>query len=362
MLACSGSQGGAPVATTTTTMGDAPLLLAVDAPVSVPPTMAVPPGSELADTRDVQLRSAAGRPPGGPAAAPVAMSGGSARLSGIVQGPDGPQAGATVRVERFVEDRVGRVDTTSAGDGSFGLAGLPGGRYRLRAWFRPSLTATRSVVTFLVADGGALISDLVLERHSATTMLGTVGVARWQVGQRAGVSVLVSQEYVDGDGIVRTGGVAGAPINLQVPSGLVLISDDSAVTGTDGYARFGVECAVSGRYTLVAESSGYTRPIAAPVCNPPPPPPTVSPTTAAVNIAPFDVGRSLDTPAAGPYPAGTYTAANADAATRCLTVFEVQTAGDWRRDAAGPVIQAAGPIRSLQPGPGSSPCTYRRTS
>jgi hypothetical protein len=343
---------------TTTTTAASPLLLAGDAPVTLPPSLPLPPGYELSDTRDVQLRAVTGQGRPGPPAPAVAMGGGSSRLTGVVRGPDGPVGGATVRIERFVEERVGRLDVVAAADGSFGAAGLPGGRYRVRAWSRPlSVTVVHPALVFLAADAGAAAVEIEAERHNATTMLGTVGASRWQVGQRTGVSVLVSQEYVDGAGVVRVGGVPGAPINLQVPPGLTLVSEASETTGDDGYARFGVECVVPGQYTLVAESSGFTRPIPVPLCSPPPPPPTVAP-----SVSPFDVGRVFDTPTAGPLPPGTYTSLNADAPTRCLTQFEVLTAGEWRRDAASAVIQAAGPVRSLQPGLGSAPCTYRRTA
>src|SRR5690606_1191562 len=78
---------------------------------------------------------------------------GTARLVGTVTGPDGPVAGATVRIERLVAGREVRTDVTTASDGRFALDGVPGGRYRVRAFLPPDLAQTAPELRF-VADGG----------------------------------------------------------------------------------------------------------------------------------------------------------------------------------------------------------------
>jgi hypothetical protein len=225
------------------TTGPAELNLAVEVPGgTAPPTLPLPPGYERPDTRGVSLSPAVGRPGGGGGPAPeVPMSGGTARLHGQLSGPEGAVPGATVRIERFVDNRVGRMDVASAGDGTFEATGLPGGRYRVRAWLRPSLTVTHPVVVFLAAEQGDETVDLALERRANSAMSGTAGVRGWQVGQAAGVAVLITQEYVDNDGIARSGGVPGATIVLT-PSGPIQVTGEAqVVTGNDGYARFTVE-------------------------------------------------------------------------------------------------------------------------
>jgi hypothetical protein len=345
--------GDAAPAGSTTVVPSAPLLGA-DTPISVPPTMPLPPGYDQGDTRNVVLRPAVGQPRSGPPVTSVPMTGGSSRLTGIVRGPDGPVPGATVRIERFVADQVGRLDVTAAGDGTFAVTGLPGGRYRVRGWLRPFLTSTESAVTFLAAVSGDGSVELGLQRHNAMTMQTSVGVRAWQVGQQAGVSVLLTQEYVDDDGIARNGGVAGSTITLSVPAGLALLSDATTETGGDGYARFGLECSAPGQYTLSADSGGFSRPIPLPVCEAPPPPTTAPPPGP-------EVGQTVTVPGAGPYAAGTYTATD-PTPNRCATTYELQTGAAWNRVAGGAVLQAPGPIRSLQPVAGTQPCTYRRSA
>jgi hypothetical protein len=270
-------EGARTADTTKSTAPSAPLLM-VDPPApTVPATLEFPPGYELDDTRDVHLRPAIGEPAGPPDDA-VPMTGGSAVLSGVVNGPDGPVGGATVRLERFVGERVGRADHTAGADGRFQIGTLPGGRYRIRAWSSAaSLAGMEAATAFLAAEGGRAQVTLAVERHSAITMAGAFGARQWQVGHQAGVSVRITQEYVDGDGIVRVAGRPGAKINLQVPPGLASLAASSAVTGADGYAEFGVECRSPGDHRLIAESSGYTRAIEAPRCTPPPPPTTPAP-------------------------------------------------------------------------------------
>jgi hypothetical protein len=347
--------GPEPTAATTTITPTAPLLGADSSPVSAPATLPLPPDYQQPDSRGVVLRPALGRAPEGPPASPVMLTGGSARLTGTARGPDGPVAGATVRVERFVEDQVGRLDVTAGPDGTFVVRNLPGGRYRVRAWLRPFLTSTQSAVTFLAAVGGSADVALDLERHNAMAMQTSVGTRAWQVGQQVGVSALLTQEYVDAEGIARTGGVSGATITLQAPTGLALLTDAAAATGNDGYARWGLECSTAGQYSLTVEGNGLSRTIVLPECVPPPPPPTAPPPLGPA------VGGTVTVPSAGPHAAGTYLAVDANAAA-CKVSFEVQLGESWVASGSGPVLQAPGPFRSLQPAAGSPACTYRRSA
>jgi hypothetical protein len=338
--------------------GPADLNLAVEVPEgTAPPTLPLPPGYERPDTRGVSLSPAVGRPGGGRGgpAPEVAMSGGTARLHGQLTGPDGPVNGATVRIERFVEDRVGRMDVTSGGDGTFEATGLPGGRYRVRAWLRPSLTVTHPAVVFLSAANGDETVDLALERRANSAMSGTAGVRGWQVGQTAGVAVLVTQEYVDNDGIARSGGVPGVAIVLAASGPVQIAGEAQVVTGADGYARFTVACVAPGQPGLSASSGGYSRQIPLPYCAAPPPPPTTTPpTTADVSFTP---------PAAGPFPPGTYQAQGDNAPARCAITYEAFLGDTWRPGySAGWVLQAGAPVRNIQTALGLGPCVYKKVA
>jgi hypothetical protein len=169
------------------------------------------------------------------------------------------------------------------------------------------------------------------------------------------VAVLVTQEYVDGEGIVRSGGVSGVAIDLAVSGPVQVTSEGRVSTGNDGYARFTVECVAPGQPGLTASSNGYTRQIPLPYCAAPPPPPTAPPSTAPELI--------FTPPAAGPFPAGTYQAQAENAPARCAVTYEVQVGDTWRPgQSAGWVIQSASPIRNVQVALGLVACPYRRAA
>jgi hypothetical protein len=292
-------------APTTTTLGGAPLANLADTPVEVPETLPFPPGYQLADTRHMELTPVTGPRRDTPPPPPVAMEGGRSHLAGVVIGPGGPVGGAILRIERFVGDASGSRDIVAGPDGSFRLNGLPGGRYRLRAWQQPALATTRPLLSFLAADGGQEGLEVRVERRNATTVHGAIGVRAWRPGNRAGVSVLVSQEHVDGNGIVRARGVPDVVVNLQVPSGLSLLTGSSAATGADGYAHFGVVCTATGQHTITAESTAITRAITAPPCEVPPPPTTTTTTTTVTAAATATTAASSTATAGARSGAGT---------------------------------------------------------
>ena len=92
----------------------------------------------IVDFSTVDLAPVAGR-----AVVHVLISPGSATLKGTVSGPDGPVAGADVHVERIVNGSIGTADVGSQADGTWTLAGIEGGLYRVRAWRVPDFTLTR---------------------------------------------------------------------------------------------------------------------------------------------------------------------------------------------------------------------------
>src|SRR6476659_8373528 len=66
---------------------------------------------------------------------------GTARLSGVVNGPGGPVPGATVLLEHLVSPTTST--TLSAGpDGTYNAPNIAGGRYRVRAYLAPSFAQT----------------------------------------------------------------------------------------------------------------------------------------------------------------------------------------------------------------------------
>ena len=147
VVACTG--GGGDQADTP----DAPQLSLPPPSYDDVPVVTLPDGFVQPDTRGVRLSPVVAQPKG--AVPPLPVYGGAASLRGVVNGPDGPVGGATVRIERWVGGRSGSITINAGGDGRFGAAKLLGGRYRVRAWLQPNLAATESQVAFLANDGTA---------------------------------------------------------------------------------------------------------------------------------------------------------------------------------------------------------------
>ena len=95
----------------------------------------------------------------------VALTPGTATLSGIVLGPSGVVGGATVLVERLVDNSVGSKSVVAMADGTWKLPNILGGLYRVRAWQSPDLDLTTPQLVLLPA-GGTQSVNLTLMSYS----------------------------------------------------------------------------------------------------------------------------------------------------------------------------------------------------
>jgi|GEM_PF-1667480 hypothetical protein len=138
---------------------------------------------------------------------------GTARITGSVRSPSGPVPGATVRVERLVGGREVRSDVVTGEDGRFLLEGVPGGRYRVRAFLAPSLAQTAPEVRFL-EDGEEHTFDLLVEAHGGVVVLADAAPDQPLLDAPVNVVVRVLNRAVDADGIVRSVGVPDLSVEL----------------------------------------------------------------------------------------------------------------------------------------------------
>jgi len=138
---------------------------------------------------------------------------GEARIVGTVVGPGGPVPGAVVRLERLTTAGEVRTEVVADAEGRFAVDGVPGGRYRVRAFLPPSLAQTSPEVRFL-ADGEEHRFDLSVEEHGGVRVLTDVAPDVPTLGDPVNLVVRVVDRQVDGDGIVRAVGVAGARLRL----------------------------------------------------------------------------------------------------------------------------------------------------
>lgn len=155
---------------------------------------------------------------------------GTAVLVGTVRGPAGPLATATVRVERLVAGREIRRDAVTDADGRWELRGVPGGRYRVRAFLAPVYAQTDADVRFL-ADGEEHRYDLVVDDQRSVVVRADVAPDAPLVGGAVNLVVAVARRTVDADGIVRAAPAAGTVVELT-GLGRWVLRDDGTTTDT----------------------------------------------------------------------------------------------------------------------------------
>ena len=82
----------------------------------------------------------------------LAMGPGEASIVGTVRGPAGGVDGAIVRVERLVGKAVVSADVSTSGGGSYAVATILGGSYRVRAFKPPDFASSPVEAFFLAAN------------------------------------------------------------------------------------------------------------------------------------------------------------------------------------------------------------------
>ena len=221
--------------------GGAPQEL-IPPPPSTAPVSTSPPER---DYSDVPVDPA----PGLPLLASVEVLGGEATLTGTVLGPDGPVPGATVRLERFVDDAVARLEVTSdelgiwrAPPASTGPQGIRGGRYRLRAWRAPDLSLVAPQILFLEGKENRELT-LELSRFTETSFSWSSSPDPPVLGSIVGFSVVAGSAFVDPEGIVHSDAVFDA--SLQVGPGWVVVGHPT-FTEIPGELRFELQCVAPG--------------------------------------------------------------------------------------------------------------------
>ncbi len=284
-----------------------------------PGTVAVittaPPGSDLTG---VALSPVEGRVP----TEDVEIMGGDSVLSGLIAGPDGPVAGATVRLERFVGDAMATLQVVSNADGTWRAPqltapttippvtttastvfgdlptipppttttappppsvtsagspkGLLGGRYRVRAWRTPDLALTAPQILFVEAKQEKQIS-LQLARYTGTTVSAITSPDPPVVDAAVSVTAVVTSANVDGNGVVRAVPLPNATVSLAVGSGFSLTGGPTLTNG-QGRATFQLRCLALGQSPVELTVNGtqsFTLPVRA--CVAPPSTTTSSP-------------------------------------------------------------------------------------
>ncbi len=356
-VACSGADPQGVGIATTTVVTTVPPELATGANVTVPVTIAVPDGYVAPDTRNVRIAPVIGKPKPDKIdhdKPQLDVEGGTAKMHGTIFGPDGPVEGATVRLERFAGIDFGILDVVTDKDGTYHADDIKGGRYRVRAWLKPDLATVEPIAIFLAADKVDQVVDIDLERHNGLALQGALDAAEPHVGEQVSFKALLTQETTDDNGIVQGVGVPGVEIDMAPADGIRALSPLTGMTGDDGFVIFTVACLTTGDHTISIISGDQHQDVALPPClegsldGLPPDAPELA------------VGASFTVPAAGPFPAGTYTSTGTG---NCGTSYEQFVGDAWARSVSlDKVIVIANPSRSFEAVPGSTPCTFQRTA
>lgn len=166
---------------------------------------------------------------------------GRARLTGAVTGPDGPVAGATVRIERIVGDVTQTVDVPTGPDGRYDAGGIGGGRYRVRAFLPPTLAQATGEVLYLRHDEERGL-DLRVESFAELAVSLAVAPEQLLVGDPVNIGVHVSERIVDADGVVTTRPAASASVQVVAFGGWAAPSPRVVLADSGGDARFSSTC------------------------------------------------------------------------------------------------------------------------
>jgi hypothetical protein len=232
---------------------------------AAPTTVPTVPVTEPTTTVPAVTTTTKPGPPRSTTTVVVDVSPGNARISGTVLGPQGPVAGAVVRVERLVGDEVAAVDVNAAG-GAFTLPSVRGGRYRVRAWKTPDLYQPQPEAFFMAADEQKSL-ELRLTQVSAFNVQTTVEPDPLPAGEPFSITVFLYAGSVNSEGILQANPRAGQEVQISLGPGLGLTSPDRARTDGAGRVTFGAQCRTPGpqRAELLV-SADVRLPLAIPDC------------------------------------------------------------------------------------------------
>ena len=244
------------------------------------PPATTAPGAVSPDTLPGNLNLVQQRAvPGATTTTLPAIGPGNASITGSVFGPGGPVPGATVEADRLVGDQIAAANATTAADGSFTIANILGGRYRVRAWHGPNLAMTAPQIFFL-DSGQPHGMTLQLTAFNGPDIATSANPGVLQVGQIANLLVQATNPTVGNDGVVRDQPLVGAPVSLTNGPEWTVFNGNPQTTGTDGRVIFQISCQQAGNNPLsVSVGSASPQPVATPACVEPAPPTTTCGTT-----------------------------------------------------------------------------------
>lgn len=237
----------------------------------------------------------------------VVLAPGTVTLTGLVTGPDGPVAGATVRIERIVGDQVASQDVVTAKSGRYTASRIQGGRLRVRAWRIPDVAGTQNVVVFA---SGTTTLDLEVKRFGGTDVQWAIAPRSPTVGQLVNLVVQLSTTAVGPDGLAGIEPLSGVGVSLTPLGVLQPAVLEQRLSDADGRTLFTLSCNAVGSSAIdVTLATGEQARLEPPSCAPLPTTTTTEPPIASVPGVPVpDPGATVPDPGATVPPAAPTTA------------------------------------------------------
>jgi len=237
----------------------------------------VPPTAEPTTTIDysaVTLTAVPGR-----SKTTVEFGTGKATLNGSVAAPDGtPVPAATVHVERLVDSAVASKDVMTQPDGTWTLAGIPGGLYRVRAYRPPDLAQVDPDVFFL-ANRDTRSEPLHLARYGGYQVTAAIAPNPPIVNESANIAVQLATSSVDDSGVVRASAVPNVVVELVGSDRWQLDGPNEQTTNDKGQARWSAVCREAGNQPLSLAVGADQFPLDLPPCATPATSTTAGPAT-----------------------------------------------------------------------------------
>jgi hypothetical protein len=218
-----------------------------------------PDGVDIAETTTTTEADFSGvplAPAMGTTSTSVGIGPGPLTIVGRVEGPDGVVSGAVVHLERLVGDGSATAQVPTAADGTWNLANVLGGRYRVRAWRAPDLAMARPSIVFLQSGKEPRAVDLRLEEVGGVRIDVAVAPDPPVVDEPANVKVRVAERTVDDDGVVRDAPSGGVSVTISGSGDWAISSPNPSTTSTDGTVTFRMTCGSEGAQPLFATVAG----------------------------------------------------------------------------------------------------------
>ena len=223
---------------------------AVDELPAPPPTRPTTSTTARPDLSEVAL---AGVP--GATTTSVALGPGKASFDGVVVGPSGPVAGATILLERQVGEGIASATLTADGNGRWKAEAVLGGRWRVRAWRAPDLALTTPESLFL-EDKEERQLQLTLAEFTGVVVTSSVAPSPPIVDELSRLVVRAYTRSVREDGVVRNDPVPFVELSLAGSSQWRVESSNPTTADGSGKGEWFARCTSPGNHTLAVRVAG----------------------------------------------------------------------------------------------------------